>query len=74
MKEEYGEWAVQVQTRVITAAGESVWSEHVRHERGTRSGAEYTVRRREKATLRQDNPEAQNLEIVILGMELEIPE
>jgi hypothetical protein len=74
MNGEYGEWAVQVRTRVITAAGASVISEHVRHERGTRSGAEYTVRRRERTTLRQDNPGAQGLEITILGMELEIPE
>ena len=73
-KDEYGEWVVGVRTAVINADGSTLVADHVRRERGTREGAERTVRSRERATLRADHPNARAWEITITGMDLEIPE
>jgi hypothetical protein len=74
VKDEYGEWAIRVRTKVINTDGSTLVAEHIRHERGSREGAKSTVRSREKATLRVDHPTAPVREIEILGMVLEIPE
>ena len=74
VKDEYGEWAVAIRTKVINADGSTLITETVRRERGSREGAERVVRSREKATLRADHPSAQAWEIEILGMALEISE
>jgi hypothetical protein len=73
-KDEYGEWSVGVRTRVVNADGSALVTDHIRRERGTRDGAEHTVRSRERATLLVDYPSAKSWEITITSMDLEIPE